>query len=393
MCIRDRNVNEGDDSVLVEVSTNGTTWTALYQDIRSELAPDAAAAFATEPFFSRTINLTAFAAQTIRLRFHYQMGAEDRPGSVPLGWYIDDIAVNNDSWSNVTTVSGTSYLASGISNGTRCYRVRTSYNLGGQTVAGPFSNVVSATVSRTVVEPSCMEDDDSHISYDSGWHSVNYADASGDHFRLGTGNDGQHGATLNFDVASGQTGKVTYNFLKSTKGGTADLYLDGTFRTTVNYKGSVGKLREPERKAEYQVSFTGLASGGHVLELRNMRGAIYVDGFCMESSSSSAQPTAGPGTTTSNTTTLNPGKLLLQSLTLPAGTQAISVVAEASPELPIQLLLIDSSGAVLNTANNSTGIATINRNVSGSGNYTIKVVNVSVGSVTVWTAATPYVRR
>ena len=389
----DWNVNEGDDSVLVEVSTNGTNWTALYQDIRSELAPDAAAAFATEPFFSRTVNLTPFAAQAIRLRFHYQMGAEDRPGSVPLGWYIDDIAVNNDSWSNVATVAGTSYLASNISNGTRCYRVRTSYNLGGQTVAGPFSNVVSATVSRTVVEPSCIEDDDSHISYDSGWHSVNYADASGGRFRLGTGNDGQHGATLNFDVASGQTGKVTYNFLKSTKGGTADVYLDGTFRTTVNYKGSVGKLREPERKPEYQVSYSGLAPGGHVLELRNMRGAVYVDGFCMESSSSSAQPTAGPGTTSSNTTSLNPGKLLLQSLTLPGGTQAISVVAEASPELPIQLLLIDPSGAVLNTANNSTGIATINRNVSGSGIYTIKVVNVSVGSVKVWTAATPYVRR
>ncbi|HEX4901025.1 MAG TPA: hypothetical protein VFV61_10865, partial [Pyrinomonadaceae bacterium] len=149
----------------------------------------------------------------------------------------------------------------------------------------------------------------------------------------------------------------------------------------------------PEKQAAYQVSFSGLAAGGHVLELRNMRGAVYVDGFCMESSSSSAQPSAGPGTTSSNTTSLNLGKQLLQSLTLPAGTQAISVVAEASPELPIQLLLIDPSGAVLNTANNSTGIATINRTVSGSGIYTIKVVNVSVGSVNVWTAATPHVQR
>ncbi|HEX4899814.1 MAG TPA: M4 family metallopeptidase, partial [Pyrinomonadaceae bacterium] len=346
----DWNVNEGDDSVLVEVSTNGTDWTAVYQDIRSELAPDGAAAFATEPFFNRSVNLTGFAAQSIRIRFHYQMGAEDRAGSAPLGWYIDDIAVNNDSWTNVATVAGTSYLASNVSNGTRCYRVRTTYNLGGQTVAGPFSNVVSATVQRTVVEPACFEDDDSHISYDSGWHSVNYADASGGHFRLGTGNDGQHGMTLNFDVTGGQTGKITYNYLKSTKGGTADVYLDGTFRQTINYKGSVGKLREPEKQAAYQVSFSGLAAGGHVLELRNMRGAVYVDGFCMESSSSSAQPSAGPGTTSSNTTSLNLGKQLLQSLTLPAGTQAISVVAEASPELPIQLLLIDPSGAVLNTA-------------------------------------------
>ena len=69
------------------------------------------------------------------------------------------------------------------------------------------------------------------------------------------------------------------------------------------------------------------------------------------------------------------------------------MVAEASPELPIQLLLIDSSGSVLNTANNATGIARINRSVNGSGIYTIKVVNVGVGPVKVWTAATPLVRR
>jgi Zn-dependent metalloprotease len=389
----DWNVNEGDDSVLVEVSTNGTNWTAVYQDIRSELAPDGAAAFATEPFFNRAVNLTSFAGQSIRLRFHYQMGAEDRAGSAPLGWYLDDIAVNNDSWTNVATVAGTSYLASNVSNGTRCYRVRTTYNLAGQAVAGPFSNLVAVNVQRTVVEPICMEDDDSHISYDTGWHSVNYASASAGHFRLGTGNDGQHGATLSFDVSGGQTGKITYNYLKSTKGGTADVYLDGTFKQTINFSGSTGKLREPEKKPEYQVSYGGLASGGHVLELRNMRGAVYVDSFCMESSSSSAQPTAGPGTTSSESSSLNPGKQVLQSLSLPAGTQAISVVAEASPELPIQLLLIDPSGSVLTIANNSNGIAAINRPVTGSGIYTVKVVNLSVGTVKVWTAATPYVRR
>jgi hypothetical protein len=386
-------VNEGDDSVLVEVSTNGTNWTAVYQDIRSELAPDGAAAFATEPFFNRAVNLTSFAGQSIRLRFHYQMGAEDRAGSAPLGWYLDDIAVNNDSWTNVATFAGTSYLASNVSNGTRCYRVRTTYNLAGQAVAGPFSNLVAVNVQRTVVEPICMEDDDSHISYDTGWHSVNYASASAGHFRLGTGNDGQHGATLSFDVSGGQTGKITYNYLKSTKGGTADVYLDGTFKQTINFSGSTGKLREPEKKPEYQVSYGGLASGGHVLELRNMRGAVYVDSFCMESSSSSAQPTAGPGTTSSESSSLNPGKQVLQSLSLPAGTQAISVVAEASPELPIQLLLIDPSGSVLTIANNSNGIAAINRPVTGSGIYTVKVVNLSVGTVKVWTAATPYVRR
>ena len=78
---------------------------------------------------------------------------------------------------------------------------------------------------------------------------------------------------------------------------------------------------------------------------------------------------------------------------MPAGTQAISVVAEASPELPIQLVLIDPSGTILNTANNSTGFAVINKNVTQSGVYVIKVINVSLGPVQVWTAATPLVQR
>jgi hypothetical protein len=165
----DWNVNEGDDGVFVEVSTDGTNWTSVYQDIRSELAPDAFAAFATEPFFNRVVDLSAFAGQGIRLRFRYQMGAEDRPGSVPLGWYLDDIMVLNDSWSNVVTTSGMSHTVSGLTNGTRCYRVNTSYLLSGQTTLSPFSNIVSATTvinaapqlesaGATLVDESCPPD-------------------------------------------------------------------------------------------------------------------------------------------------------------------------------------------------------------------------------------------
>jgi len=385
--------NEEDDHGYVEISEDGATWVAIYDNNRNGLTEDGALALANEDLKTKQLDLTAFSGKSIYLRLRYSLGQSNFFQNTQYGWYVDDISITNDSFTNVVTTSGTSYTASGVANGTRCYRVRTTYNLNGLSAAGPFSNMVSATVSRTVVEPICMEDGDGHISYDNGWHQVDYAAASAGHFRLGTGNDGSHGVTLNFDVASGQIGKITYYYLKSTKGGTADVYLDGTFKQTVDYKGSVGKLREPEKKAGYEVPFGNLPPGSHVLELRNMRGATYVDGFCMESSSSSAQPASGPGATSSNTTSLNVGKQALQNLSLPAGTQAISVVAEASPELPIQLLLIDPSGSVLNTANNSTGIARINRSVNGSGIYTIKVVNVSVGSVKVWTAATPLVRR
>ena len=110
------------------------------------------------------------------------------------------------------------------------------------------------------------------------------------------------------------------------------------------------------------------AAGEYTLSFRNTNGAVYIDRFKLESASSSAQPTAGPGNTSSNVSTVGAGKQLLQSVTLPAGTQAISVVAEASPELPIQLVLIDPSGTVLHTANNSTGFAVINKNVRDQSN-------------------------
>jgi len=103
------------------------------------------AAFATEPLFQRSVNLANFGGKTIRLRFRYSLGAEDRAGSVPLGWYVDNITIINDNWVDVASTTGTSLLQT-KGNGTYCYRVRTTYTLGAETVPSPFSNVVSVTV-------------------------------------------------------------------------------------------------------------------------------------------------------------------------------------------------------------------------------------------------------
>jgi hypothetical protein len=72
---------------------------------------------------------------------------------------------------------------------------------------------------------------------------------------------------------------------------------------------------------------------------------------------------------------------------------ALSVVAEPSVNVPIQLVLIDPSGAVVQTADASSGFAVIQTPVSGSGIYVVKLVNVGLGPVSVWTAATPLVAR
>ncbi len=481
--------NEDDDRGFVEVSTdNGATWTPIYTNARpmGDLPDTGAEAFAAEALTPQQLDLTIYSGQTIRLRFRYALGQSNFFFFVQYGWYIDDISITNESFVNVVTTGGTSHTVTGRTNGTRCYRVRTTYTFGMQEVPGPYSNTVSATVSLQATPPTvsitspvegaifpngsnitiqaaasdsdgtvakveffeganklgedtsspysftwmnvpadsytlsakatdndgatatsdpvhitvsdllgseCIEDNDQRISYTNGWHLVNYASASAGHFRLGTGKDTQHGASLAFDVPSGQAGKITHYYGKSTKGGTADVYLDGIYTQTVDYQGSVGKLREPEFKEEYKIEYAGLAAGPHVLEIRIARDAVYVDRFCLERSSSNAQPASGPGQTGSSVNTIGPGSDLLQSVTAPAGTQAISVVAEATPELPIQLVLIDPSGAILGTADNSTGLAVINKNVTQSGVYVIKVVNISLGPVQVWTAATPLVLR
>ena len=390
--------NEDDDKGFVEVSTdNGANWTAIYTNNRpmGDLPDTGASAFTNEGLTPQQLDLTVYSGQTIRLRFRYALGVSNFFFFIQYGWYIDDISITNDSWVNLTNADVTSFLVSGRSNGTRCYRVRTTYPGG---IPSPYSNVVSAVVQLAVSPPTVdIEDNDPRVSYSNGWHLVNDPDASDGHFRLNSGNDAQHGAGLAFTATGG--GKITYYFARSKKGGSAEVALVNSSGITlearqVNYRGSVGSTRDPEFNDNvYKEEFVVPAAGNYTLALRNINGAVYIDRFKLESSSSSAQSASGPGQTSSSLNTVKAGKDLLQSITVPANAQAISVMAESNPELPIQLVLIDPSGAVLSTANNSTGFAVINKNVTQSGVYIIKVVNISVGPVQVWTAATPLVSR
>ena len=140
------------------------------------------------------------------------------------------------------------------------------------------------TPTPTPPPPACIEDNDSHVAYSAAWHLINYASASDGHFRYHTGNSPNHTASLDFSVPSGSTGSISYAFARSPKGGTADVYVDGVLRTTINYAGSVGSTQAPEFKPTYKVEFGGLAAGNHKLEIKNMSGVVYVDQFCLTSS-------------------------------------------------------------------------------------------------------------
>jgi len=61
--------------------------------------------------------------------------------------------------------------------------------------------------------------------------------------------------------------------------------------------------------------------------------------------------------------------------------------------VPIQLVLIDLSGKVVQTVNSSSGVAILEVPISQSGVYILKTVNLSLGPIQFWTVATPLVAR
>lgn len=146
---RDWNVNEPDDAVFVEVSEDGASWTAVYTSNRNAKAQDGAAALATEPLAPRKVDLSAYNGKSIKVRFRFFAGALNWFEYSPLGWYVDDISITNDSFADVVSTPGTTAALTGRAPGIYCYRVRTSY----AGLTSPYSNVVNVQVGAGTVTP------------------------------------------------------------------------------------------------------------------------------------------------------------------------------------------------------------------------------------------------
>lgn len=232
-----------------------------------------------------------------------------------------------------------------------------------------------------------IEDDDSHIAYSNGWHLLSSSNASAGHFRMASG---KTTASLTFDVPAGKFGAITYKFATSPKGGSAQLVLDGTAAGSISFAGTGGTTKDPQFGASRR--FAGLQPGRHTLEIR-ADGVAYVDGFVLESSSSNASPSSGPGTTTTNASTLSLGEELVSQITLPSNATAISIITESPAGGLVRVGLVDATGLSLATADTSSGVAVINQPLSHGGVYLIKTINLSAGPVSVWTVTTPLVTR
>jgi len=235
----------------------------------------------------------------------------------------------------------------------------------------PTNNVVTVDI----------EDDDKRVAYSNGWHKISDPNASAGHYRLNNGKSPNQFARLAFDVAAGKNGSITYHYQKTSKGGSAEVFLDGQSVDTVNFNGTGAGNTRP-----YSVS-----GGSHTLEIRNLNGTTYVDKFTLTTGTSNASPTSGPGATSSNTSTVNIGSELLQSVNVEKGATDIAVMAESNA--PIRLVVVDPSGSILGISDASNGSASVEMPVTQGGTYLVKVVNLSAGPVQVFTASTALVAR
>ncbi len=318
-----------------------------------------------------------------------------------------DAASNFNADGTITIVVPTSAIGNPtVGQNLTGFLTRIAVNLVGATITpdnmpgslaptGSYTIVGNASCGPT--PPQCVEDTDPQIAYDNRWHTVKASNASNGTYRLNTGKDVQHALTFKFNLQS-NTGSLQYFYATSSKGGTAQVLIDGhapMSNATVNYSGGPGAMRDPA----FGISVTynnivGTPGQQHTFELINLTGGPgYVDKFCVTNGSSSAQAIAGPGTTMTSTSALAIGQSLLQNVMVPSNALGFSVAAEANVNVPYTLVVIDPSGKVLATVNSSSnGIASVSMPVSTSGLYVIKLVNVGVGPVNIWTAATPFVQ-
>jgi PKD domain-containing protein len=235
------------------------------------------------------------------------------------------------------------------------------------------------------VQPTvtCFEDNSPNIAYAKGWHTVNDKDATAGHFRTSNGS----GLSFTFQTSS-TSGTLTYRYATAKKAGTADLYLDGKKVQSVSYAGSSGSGNKPVFGAAATLHLSG--SGSHTFALQNTKGLNFVDQICATDGTSNSQPTSAPGETTSSTDTVQSGgKLDPEELFAPANAKSISVLAESSTSAPFAVAVIDALGNVVHEAQSSNGVASLDVPVNGFGLYSIQLINLGVGPVTVWSAATP----
>ncbi len=237
----------------------------------------------------------------------------------------------------------------------------------------------AAEVVIEVEEPTkvtLVDDADPAVEYRKGWHrrSDDSASNGGYSRRLGaTGNGESPTARLVFDGE-----EITYFFGRSEQGGSADVYIDGKLRTTVDYAGTAAG-NAPE--FGHSVTFDELGEGSHEFLIVYRSGAVYVDGFEIVSGTDGGADESAARTrsdTSASSGELSPlsTAVLTRTVTVGADDEWLSVVVEGA-RIPLTVNLLDSLGNLIRAGDTLlAGASTVGLDVKRppAGSYTVQVL-------------------
>jgi hypothetical protein len=268
------------------------------------------------------------------------------------------------------------------------------------TAAGGMDGVVVRQTAGPSLraQPLRIEDTDLAIEYRHGWHLIeDDPDASGGTYHRRVGPNNSIGANPTARLVF-RGDEITYFYATSTRGGTADVFIDGALKAAVSYAGGT---EEPSFGPSASMKFEGLGEGSHEILIAYRTGIAYVEAFEIDPASTPASADASAPWTRSVTTTSSAllsglaGAVATATVLADQATEQISVVVEGSPEpLRVQLLaptgaLVASGGALL------AGSAASGLDASATdGLYTVQVVDAvgGAGRVQVSIARTQRVR-
>jgi hypothetical protein len=173
---------------------------------------------------------------------------------------------------------------------------------------------------------------------------------------------------------------VTYHYVESNLGGSADLYLDGALVQTLSYGGGGNGKEVPT--FGHSVTFDGLGAGEHELVIEHREGAVYVDGFEFSCADPQAGADASAVESRSATAsdTVAPGGALLVRRDVPVGAadREVSVVVEGGA-VPLTVRLLDPLGLVVASGGalvDGLSLSGLDTGVSRSGIYRLEVVRL-----------------
>lgn len=225
-----------------------------------------------------------------------------------------------------------------------------------------------------------IDDSDPAVEYRLGWHrrQDDRASGGGYHRRMGSPGGGSGPSPTARVVFEGD--EVTYFYVKSDIGGTADISIDGSFVETLSYGANLSGEENPT--FGHERTYSGLGAGSHELLIEHRTGAVYVDGFgfaCEPGAGADASAAEFGSHTQTDSASATEGPVISRTIEVDANDVHLSVVVEGSLE-PLSVSLLDPDGGLIASGEAllaGSSVSGLDASVSRDGTYTIEILNAT----------------